>query len=189
MTLAAFFKVVFVAVSLGLDVFAVSVGVGMRDMSRMQKIRIGLAFTTAEVSMTLIGCGIGAVAGRLIGDVAGYLGFFALVCVGAYMVYEAIHESESGGFDLSKGWGLLLGALSISLDSLGIGFSINYIGVPLAVSLVCIAVVAASSTTLGLTIGRVLGAKAESGAALWGGIILILTGVAFAAMKMFFSEA
>lgn len=188
MTLAAFVKVVFVALSLGLDVFAVSVGVGMRGMTRMQKLRIGLAFTTAEVTMTVIGVGIGTVAGHLIGDVAGYLGFFALVCVGAYMVYESVKESEHGGFDLSKGWGLLLGALSISLDSLGIGFSINYIGVPLTVSLICIAVVAAASTTLGLTIGRVLGAKAEAGAAMWGGIILILTGVAFAVMKMFFSE-
>lgn len=187
MTVAAFFKVVFVAVSLGLDVFAVSVGVGMRGMTTPQKIRIGLAFTTAEVSMTLIGVGIGTIAGRLIGDVAGYLGFAALVAVGCYMVFEAIRESESGGFDLSQGWGLLLGALSISLDSLGIGFSINYIGVPLVVSLICIAVVAASSTTLGLTIGRALGAKAESGAAMWGGIILIVTGLAFAVMKMFFS--
>ncbi len=189
MNIAAFFKVVFVAASLGLDVFAVSVGVGMRGMTTAQKIRIGLAFTAAEVSMTVIGVGLGAVAGRLIGDVAGYLGFAALVAVGAYMVFETLRESEAGGFDLSQGWGLLLGALSISLDSLGIGFSINYIGVPLAVSLVCIAVVAASSTTLGLTIGRALGAKAESGAALWGGIILIATGVAFAVMKMFFSAA
>jgi putative Mn2+ efflux pump MntP len=189
MTLAAFFKVVLVAVSLGLDVFAVSVGVGMRGMETAQKIRIGLAFTAAEVTMTLLGVGIGTVAGRLIGDVAGYLGFGALVCVGAYMVFEAVRESEAGGFDLSRGWGLLLGALSISLDSLGIGFSINYIGVPLVVSLICIAVVAASSTALGLSVGRLLGQRAESAAALWGGIVLIATGLVFAVLKMFFSQA
>ncbi len=189
MTVAAFLKVMLVALSLGLDVFAVSVGVGMRGMTLPQKIRIGLAFTAAEVSMTLIGVGIGDIAGRLIGDVAGYLGFAALIGVGIYMVYEAVRESEAGGFDLSRGWGLFLGALSISLDSLGIGFSINYIGVPLAVSLICIAVVAASSTTLGLSVGRLLGGKAEASAALWGGIILIGTGVVFAVMKMFFSGA
>jgi putative Mn2+ efflux pump MntP len=188
-SIAAFFKVVLVAMSLGLDVFAVSVGVGMRGLTVSQKLRIGAAFTLAEVSMTLIGVGLGNVAGRLIGDVAGYLGFAALVCVGIYMVIESIRESEAGGFDLSRGWGLFLGALSISLDSLGIGFSINYIGVPLVVSLICIAVVAASSTTLGLTVGRMLGAKAETAAATWGGIILILTGIVFAVLKMFFSEA
>jgi putative Mn2+ efflux pump MntP len=188
-SIAAFFKVVLVAISLGLDVFAVSVGVGMRGMPRAARIRIGLAFTTAEVSMTLIGVGIGTIAGRLLGDVAGYLGFAALIGVGIYMVIESMRERKAGGFDLSRGWGLFVGALSISLDSLGIGFSINYIGVPLVVSLICIAVVAASSTTLGLSIGGLLGARAEASAALWGGIVLIGTGVLFAVLKMFFAGA
>ncbi len=171
--------------SLGLDVFAVSIGVGMRGLPLAARIRIGVAFATAEVTMTVIGVGIGHLAGRLIGDAAGYVGFAALVGVGGYMMYEARRGEEAGGFDLSRGWGLLLGALSISLDSLGIGFSILYIGVPLAVSLVCIGVVAATSTTLGLSIGRVLGARAEASAALWAGIILICTGVLFAALKFF----
>jgi putative Mn2+ efflux pump MntP len=166
-------------------VFAVSVGVGMRGLSRGVKFRIGVAFATAEVSMTLIGAGLGKLAGQLIGDVAGYIGFAALVGVGIYMIVESLRESESGGFDLSRGWGLLLGALSISLDSLGIGFSILYIGVPLAVSLACIGVVAVASTTAGLTLGRVLGARAEASAATWAGIILILTGITFALLKFF----
>ncbi len=162
-----------------------SIGVGMRGLERAAKIRIGAAFATAEVTMTLIGVGLGQLAGRLIGDAAGYAGFAALIGVGAYMVYESQRQSESGGFDLSRGWGLLLGALSISLDSLGIGFSILYIGVPLAVSLVCIGAVAATSTTLGLSLGRMLGARAEAAAAVWAGIILIGTGALFAVLKFF----
>ena len=83
-----------------------------------------------------------------------------------------------------------VGALSgtVLIDSLGIGFSILYIGVPLAVSLVCIGVVSATSTALGLTLGGALGARAEASAATWGGIILIATGIAFAVLKLFFSE-
>ncbi len=188
MSVAAFFKVVLVAMSLGLDVFAVSVGVGMRGMPVAVKWRIGIAFTTAEVTMTLLGVGLGKLAGELLGEVAGYIGFAALIGVGIYMVIESLRETEAGGFDLSRGWGLLLGALSISLDSLGIGFSILYIGVPLAVSLSCIAVVAAASTALGLTLGRVLGSRAEESAATWGGIILIATGLVFAVLKLFFAE-
>jgi putative Mn2+ efflux pump MntP len=179
----ALIKVAVVALSLGLDVFAVSVGVGMRGVPVALRWRIGSAFTLAEVSMTLIGAGLGAVAGRLLGDVAGYLGFAALIGVGTYMVVQAVRESESGGIDFSRGWGLFLGAISISLDSLGIGFSILSIGVPLLVSLITIAVVAASSTTLGLTIGRMLGTRAEESAELWAGIILVLTGLGFAALK------
>jgi putative Mn2+ efflux pump MntP len=183
MTIGALFKVVVVAFSLGLDVFAVSVGVGMRGNSTVQKIRIGSAFTVAEVTMVLIGAGLGSAAGRLFGDVAGYLGFAALVGVGIYMLIEARRESGSGGLDLSKGWGLFLGALSISLDSLGIGFSIIYIGVPLVVSLIWVACTSALSTTLGLTLGRALGARAEASAAVWAGVILVLTGIVFAVLK------
>ncbi|MBV8368932.1 MAG: manganese efflux pump [Candidatus Eremiobacteraeota bacterium] len=186
MTLAAVVKVVFVALSLGLDVFAVSVGVGMKGAARAAKIRIGLAFAAAEVTMTVLGVLLGQAAGKLLGDAAGYLGFAALVGVGGYMIYEARHGTEEGGgFDLSRGWGLTLGALSISLDSLGIGFSILYLGVPLGVSLVFIGVASVLSTTLGLALGKRLGIVAEEQAALWAGIVLIVTGIAFAALKLF----
>lgn len=187
MTLAALTKILVVALSLGLDVFAVSIGAGMRGSDTGRKVRIGAAFAVAEVSMTLIGVGIGRIAGNLIGESAGYLGFAALVGVGAYMIVEALRESpdQGGGFDLSRGWGLLLGALSISLDSLGIGFSILYIGVPLPFSIACIAVVSIVSTTLGLALGKRLGGVAEEYAALIAGVILILTGLAFAALKYF----
>jgi putative Mn2+ efflux pump MntP len=186
MTVAAFFKVLFIAVSLGLDVFAVSVGVGMKGTSRAVKLRIGAAFAAAEVSMTVLGVLLGQAAGRLLGDMAGYIGFTALVGVGGYMIYEELHGTEKGGgFDLSRGWGLTLGALSISLDSLGIGFSILYIGVPLAISLVFIGAASLLSTTLGLALGKRLGLVAEARAALWSGIILVLTGLAFAALKFF----
>jgi manganese efflux pump family protein len=185
-TIGAFLKIAFVALSLGLDVFAVSVGVGMKGTDRAIKIRIGAAFALAEVTMTVLGVLIGQAAGKLLGDTAGYLGFAALVGVGGYMIYEALHGTEEGGgFDLSRGWGLTLGALSISLDSLGIGFSILYIGVPLVFSLVCIAVASVASTTLGLALGKRLGVVAEERAALWAGIVLVLTGLAFAALKFF----
>jgi putative Mn2+ efflux pump MntP len=71
------------------------------------------------------------------------------------------------------------------LDSLGIGFSILFIGVPLLVSVMCIAVASVISTALGLTLGRALGARAEDAAGLWAGIILIATGAGFAALKYF----
>jgi putative Mn2+ efflux pump MntP len=183
-TLAAFCKLLVIAISLGLDVFAVCVGVGMRGTDRMTKLRIGIAFTTAEVTMTLLGVLIGHEAGRLIGEGAGYIGFAALVGVGIYMLVETRRESSHGGLDLSRGAGLLLGSLSISLDSLGIGFSIRYIGVPLAISVLTIAIVAATATTLGLALGRLLGQRAETAAAVWAGVILIGTGVTFALMRL-----
>ena len=179
-------KIFVIAISLGLDVFAVGVGVGMRGASRAVKARIGAAFASAEVIMNLIGVGLGQVAGQFLGAVAGYIGFAALIGVGAYMVLEAVRESEEKvPLDMSRGWGLFIAALSISLDSLGIGFSILYIGVPLWLALGVIFVVSICATVLGLTFGRFLGRRVEEGAELWAGIVLMLTGIAFILAKVF----
>jgi putative Mn2+ efflux pump MntP len=179
-------KILVVALSLALDVFAVSVGVGIRGVPRAVKVRIGIAFASAEILMNLIGAGLGAVVGKYMGQTAGYIGFAALVLLGIYMIYESLREAESKTpIDMSKGWGLFVAALSISLDSLGIGFSILYIGVPPVISLAVIGVVSIAATVLGLTLGRALGRRAEKGAELWAGIVLLLTGIAFILLKVF----
>ena len=181
---AAFLKVLAIAVALALDVFAVSVGVGVRGVTPERRLRIGIAFACAEVTMNVAGAGLGLLAGRLIGDAAGYIGFAALIGLGIYMIKES--RSARGGapqFDLTRGPGLLMASVAISLDSLGIGFSILYVGVPLPVSLIVIAIVSVASTMLGLLIGRSLGRFAERNAAFIGGALLALTGIVFAALK------
>jgi putative Mn2+ efflux pump MntP len=158
----------------------------MRGLHHTLKVRIGIAFAFAEIAMNLIGAGLGEVAGKLLGDTAGYIGFAALTLVGLYMVYESRRESEMRSpLDMSQGWGLFIASLSISLDSLGTGFSILYIGVPLAISMIVIGAVSVASTTLGLTLGRVLGRRAEESAELWAGIVLALTGLVFTSLKAF----
>ncbi len=181
---AAFFKVFLIAIALALDVFAVSVGVGVRGISARNKMRIGIAFACAEVGMNLLGAGIGFLAGRLIGQTAGYFGFAALTGLGVYMMRES--RTDLGialRLDLSQGRGLMLASLAISLDSLGIGFSILYIGVPMPISLIVIACISIASTWFGLTLGRWLGRFAERNAAFIGGLLLSVTGILFAALK------
>lgn len=181
---AALLKVFIVALALALDVFAVSVGVGIRGVPRRQRISIGIAFACAEVGMNLIGAGLGLLAGRLIGDFAGYIGFAALFGIGVYMMRESRTDlRDPQRLDLSSGRGLFVASLAISLDSLGIGFSILYIGVPMPISLIVIACTSVLSTTLGLWIGRWLGSFAERNAAFVGGLLLAVTGVVFAALK------
>jgi putative Mn2+ efflux pump MntP len=181
---ASVLKILVVALALALDVFAVGVGVGVRGVTREQKIRIGIAFACAEIGMTLLGAGIGVLAGRVIGDFAGYIGFAALFGLGVYMMRESFAQlSGRSRLDLSQGPGLLVASLAISLDSLGIGFSILYIGVPLVIALLAIGLASVTSTALGLTIGRWLGRYAERNAAFVGGLILALTGITFSALK------
>lgn len=158
--------------------FAVCVGVGVRGQTRAQKVRIGIAFAGAEVVMNLIGLGLGHVIGRLIGEAAAYLGFAALVGVGGYMIFESLRE-ESGELDLSTGWGLLLAAISISLDSLGVGFTLPYLGISVVIALAMIFGVSIVATTTGLALGRVLGSRVGGGTGLLAGILLVVTGLLF----------
>lgn len=179
-----FLKVFIIALALSLDVFAVSVGVGMRPIPRRRKVRIGLTFASAEVTMICLGAALGEAAGHLIGDYAGYIGFAALFGVGLYMIKESRSEfAETSRLNLASGRGLILASLSVSLDSLGVGFAILYVGVPMPVSLIVIACVSLCATTAGLTIGRLLGSWSEQNAAFVGGILLAATGVLFAVLK------
>ena len=178
-------RVTLIAVSLALDVFAVCVGVGIRGTSTKARVRIGAAFATSEVMMTLIGAGLGAIVGRILGSVAGYLGFAALIGVGIYAPLRSKPRARTQRDvrSVEEAGALFVAALSISLDSLGIGFSILVIGVPLPVSLIVIAIASVVSTTLGLAFGRFIGVRAEAAAGRWAGIVLILTGVGFALEK------
>ncbi|MDP9018789.1 MAG: manganese efflux pump MntP family protein, partial [Candidatus Eremiobacteraeota bacterium] len=101
-------------------------------------------------------------------------------------IVESRREAEmKTPLDMTRGYGLLIASLSISLDSLGIGFSILYVGVPLVTALSFIGVVSVASTFFGITFGRFLGRRAEEGAELWAGIILAATGAFFIAQKLF----
>jgi manganese efflux pump family protein len=182
--LAAAIRIILIATSLALDVFAVSIGVGVRGASRAAKVRIGAAFAAAEITMNCVGAALGVAVGRLIGDAAGYIGFVALLLVGSYMIFESRRDLEDRApVDVASGLGLFLASLAISLDSLGIGFSILYIGVPLVISLLVIGAVSIVATTLGLALGRALGARVGDAAELLGGVLLALTGAAFIVLK------
>jgi putative Mn2+ efflux pump MntP len=85
---------------------------------------------------------------------------------------------------VTGGWGLLVASLAISLDSLGIGFSILFVGVPVGLSLVVIGIVSVIATLLGLRLGRVLGSRVEDGSEMLAGVLLALTGATFIALKV-----
>lgn len=165
--------------------FAVSIGVGIRGGSKRDQLRIAIAFPCAEILMNCLGALLGKVIGQLIGDAAGYVGFGALIAVGSYMIIEARSDlADRSPIDPGSGWGLVVASLAISLDSLGIGFSILFVGVPVGISLVVIGAFAVAATLLGLRLGRILGTHVEDAAEMLGGILLALTGVIFIALKV-----
>jgi manganese efflux pump family protein len=174
-----FLKILAVAIAIGLDVFAISVGVGITRAEWETRIRLGAAFAAAEITMQVIGYLLGTGAGRLFGEIAEWLGFGLLALVGAFMIRESFDHSSGPAFDLTRGVGLLLASLSISLDSLGVGFALPAIGIPLIPMLITVSITTSVFTIVGLAFGQRLGARYEHEAQRVAGAMLVLLALLF----------
>jgi len=172
-------KILAVAIAIGLDVFAISVGVGITKAEWSTRIRLGAAFATAEITMQVIGYELGTGAGRLFGEIAEWLGFGLLAIVGAFMIHESFDHSSEPSFDLTRGVGLLITSLSISLDSLGVGFALPAIGIPLLPLLITVSITTSIFTFVGLAFGQRIGARYEHEAQRVAGAMLILLAILF----------
>jgi putative Mn2+ efflux pump MntP len=88
----------------GLDVLALSVGVGVIDVSWSARAGLGTAFSAAEVLMQVAAYVVSNAAGRITGGVAVYIGFGVLAGVGAFIIRESF-ETGAPTFRADSGWG------------------------------------------------------------------------------------
>jgi putative Mn2+ efflux pump MntP len=177
---ATLLKVLAVAVAIGLDVLAISISVGVSRIAWQASLRLGLSFAAAEIAMQVLGYELGSGAGRLLGDIAAYAGFLLLAAVGAFMVRESFRHARERAFDPTRGAALLAMSLSISLDSLGVGFALPAVGIPLPDLLVTVSITTVVFTLIGLRFGAKLGERYEHDAERAAGIMLIGLAILFA---------
>jgi len=155
-----------------------SVSLGMAHRSKGTRLRIGLTFALAEAIMPLIGLGIGKTLGSLVGNWTSLIGGIALIVVAVWLIFFEDEDNEEEKLDRNLiGWTLVITALSISLDELAVGFSIGLIGVPVALTIVLIAVQAFLFTVVGLTLGGKLKPFLGEWSEKLAGIVLGLLGI------------
>ncbi len=140
-----------------MDVFALSIAVGIKGLSWSSRLRLGTTFAFAEIFMQVAGYALGTIFGRVIGDVAAWVGLVVLAGIGAWILYESFQEGGDRDFDVEKPVGLLLASLSISLDSLGVGFALPSLHLPIVGLFVTVACTTILFTLAGLAFGKKLG--------------------------------
>ena len=181
-------KVLAVALAVGLDVFAISVGVGVARLAWEASVKVGVVFAGSEIVMQVIGYALGAGAGRMIGEVAAWVGLALLILIGALMIRSSLRPAlvveDAKEFDASQGGGLALTALSISLDSLGVGIALPGAAIPLVPLLVTVSITTTIFTLAGLAFGARLGARYERGAERMAGVMLIALAALFSAERL-----
>ena len=178
-------KILAVAFAVGLDVLAVSVGVGVARLPFDASLRLGVAFAGSEIAMQLIGYALGAGAGRMLGDIAAYMGFALLAFIGFVMIRKSFRHFSEATFDATKGMGLLLTSLSISLDSLGVGIALPAVNIPLVPLLILVSITTTVFTFIGLEFGARLGERYERGAERAAGTMLVMLASLFAVERFF----
>jgi putative Mn2+ efflux pump MntP len=167
-----------------LDVFALSIAVGIRGLSWPSRLRLGATFAFAEIFMQVLGYALGTVFGRVIGDVAAWVGLVVLAGIGAWILYESFKKADGPQFDVEEPVGLLLASLSISLDSLGVGFALPSLHLPIPGLFITVACTTIAFTLAGLAFGKTLGELYEEYAERGAGTVLILLAIAFAIEKL-----
>lgn len=140
--------------SLGLDTLAVSVGLGTAQVQGRERWRATLTFAVFEATMPLVGLLLGARISSAVGGMAAILGLVALLAIGAWMVGESLAREEHVASRVSSWGGLLLAAISVSLDELAVGFSLGLLSVPVVPAVILIGVQAFVFSLAGVSFGH-----------------------------------
>lgn len=167
--------IIIMAFALGMDAFSISLGMGMYRLQFKQMLNIGLIVGIFHILMPLLGM----IAGRFLSEkfdaVASYIGGGLLLILGVQMIWSSLRK-ESESLITPVGFGLLLFALSVSLDSFSVGLTLGIYGARTLLVLICFGAGAMLLSWLGLIIGRrVQGLLGQYSEVLGGAILLFFS--------------
>jgi putative Mn2+ efflux pump MntP len=179
-----------IAFALGIDNFAVSIGIGVSGVRGRLRLRVALVFGLFEAGMPVLGMLAGHAAAGWLGSTARWTGGGLLVAVGCYQLIEWYRERRAprdhapSGSPAAGTWGLwrlLASGLALSIDNLVVGFALGAYHVTLATAALVIALVSVALSLAGLELGAKLGTRFGEHSEMAGGIVLAAVGILMAA--------
>lgn len=175
-----FLTILFIAVGLALDAFAVSVGIGLglEKVTGRHSFRVAFHFGLFQFMMPIIGWFAGRTLTGWLEGIDHWVAFGLLALIGGKMIWEALkHEEERAKGDPTRGMTLIILAVATSIDALAVGLSLALIHTPILYPSVIISIVAALFSVIGINIGKLVGSRFSHGVEGLGGLILIGIGV------------
>ena len=173
---------------LALDTFALAAALGVAGLEKQDRLRVALVFTVFEAGMPIAGILVGRIAGNLIGAWAGYGGIVFLFVAGFLLLRPGQDdEKEQKRLRLlahARGLAILDLGLSISVDELTVGLSAGLLGLPIALTVVWIAIQAFAAAQVGLRFGARLGEKIRERSGQVAGVALIAVALVLLGLKL-----
>ncbi len=168
-----------IALALGLDVFSLGLGIGMRGIRLLDIAKFSIVVGLFHCMMPLIGILMGRWMNQLLGDVAIVAAGCIFILLGIHMIYSSFKEGTPVLFNHRRFWGMMLIAFSVSVDAFSAGLTLGMFSVDIWLAILCIGVIGGGMSMLGLLLGRkVKGKLGEYGEAC-GGAILLGFGILF----------
>ncbi|QNP39747.1 manganese efflux pump MntP [Lysobacter solisilvae (ex Woo and Kim 2020)] len=176
-------SILLIGLAMSTDAFAAAIGKGaaMTRPRLPQALRAGLVFGVVEAITPVIGWLLGTAASRFIEAWDHWIAFVLLAALGLHMIWQALHASDEAPEDDGNGGSLLklaIAGLATSIDAMAVGVGLAFADVHIAVVALVIGLCTFTMVTLGVMLGRALGAVIGKRAEIAGGVILILVGAA-----------
>lgn len=176
------FSIAVLSLSMSADAFAASVGRGAAHRPAFATaVRGGLVFGLIEALTPIVGWALGVAAAGMVEQIDHWIAFTLLGAVGAKMIWETTRPA--GSYDESAAArrglvALIATAVGTSIDAAAIGVGLAFIGANIWLIAAAIGFTTFVATTVGMMIGKAVGARFGKVAELIGGVALILIGCA-----------
>ncbi len=157
-----------IAIGLGFDAFSVALSVGGRWSDRRSRFRLCFHFGLFQFLMPIIGWQAGAQILPLIRAWDHWVAFGILMVIALKMLVESFGEPDTRPIEASnptKGWTLVGLSVAVSIDALGVGFTLDKMAGGQVMYAAFVGVVAAAMSLGGVLLAsratRLWGAWAE----------------------------
>jgi putative Mn2+ efflux pump MntP len=174
-----FFELLFIAIGLSMDCFAVSLSFGaQRKLKRNDILKFSFFFALFQALMPVIGWLIGTAVNIYLSKVDHWIAFGILTIIGLRMIYESFKgEDEKRSVDI-RDWKILLTlSLATSIDALITGVSFGFVKVNIALAALTIALVTFLNSLAGAWVGERSIHISPRWAEIIGGLVLIGIGI------------
>ncbi len=180
-------ELLFLAVGLSMDAFAVAItkGLSCKRITLKTVLIPGLWFGAFQALMPLLGYLLGVRFQQLVASVDHWIAFGLLTLIGVNMIREA--KEEAGETDAALSMKAMLPlALATSIDALAVGVTFAFLSIAIVPAVTLIGCTTLVISCAGVYIGHRFGSRYERKAGVAGGAILIFLGVRILLEHLFF---
>lgn len=172
--------IIFVAIGLAMDAFAVSVasGFAIKNLKLSNALKIAVSFGLFQAFMPIIGWLAGLSLRDFLSGIDHWVAFGLLSLIGLRMIYESMKlEPRKKEINPLNTYVLLILSIATSIDALAVGLSFAFLMIVIVTPVIIIGIVTFLLSLIGVIIGNRLGHFFEKKIEIVGGLILIGIGL------------